>query len=74
MAALNGSATAGSDDVDTSEASELGKESVSLTSPEFVPEDLLRHVDYLCRPELEGRNDRQSGRADGDQLRGRLSG
>jgi Tol biopolymer transport system component len=25
------------------------------TSTQFAPQDILRHVDYLCRPELEGR-------------------
>ena len=25
------------------------------TSADFAPQDIMRHVDYLCRPELEGR-------------------
>jgi len=25
------------------------------TAAEFAPQDIMRHVDYLCRPELEGR-------------------
>jgi Tol biopolymer transport system component len=37
------------------EASQLGSEAVGATSEKFVPEDVLRHVDYLCRPELGGR-------------------
>ena len=38
-----------------SQAQELGAEAVGATSEKFVPEDVLRHVDYLCRPELGGR-------------------
>ncbi len=55
MAALGGAGTAVASDIDTSDAEDVARDSVSRTSPEFVPEDILRHVDYLCRPELEGR-------------------
>lgn len=41
--------------VDTGEDEQSGRNARSLTSPGFAREDMLRHVDYLCRPELEGR-------------------
>lgn len=28
---------------------------IGATSQQFLPQDVLRHVDYLCRPELAGR-------------------
>ncbi len=41
--------------IDTLPDETIGRQSLTLTSPEFVAADLMRHVDYLCRPELEGR-------------------
>lgn len=38
-----------------SEATALGSDAVGSTSDKFDPQDVLRHVDYLCRPELGGR-------------------
>ncbi len=38
-----------------SEARQKGVGAGAATSAKFVPEDVLRHVDYLCRPELGGR-------------------
>ena len=38
-----------------SEAGSLGTKAAGATSKDFSPEDVLRHVDYLCRPELAGR-------------------
>ena len=38
-----------------SEAKALGSDAVGSTSDKFDPQDVLRHVDYLCRPELGGR-------------------
>ncbi len=38
-----------------SEAQQRGAGAGTATSEKFVPEDVLRHVDYLCRPELGGR-------------------
>ncbi len=44
---------------DDSDAIRVAREEAERTrhasSPEFVPADITRHVDYLCRPELEGR-------------------
>ena len=31
------------------------RDSVRSTQPDCSPQDILRHVDYLCRPELRGR-------------------
>ncbi len=41
--------------VDTNADEATGREATGLTSPGFDQQDVLRHVDYLCRPELEGR-------------------
>lgn len=41
--------------VDTQDDEATGREATGLTSPGFDQQDVLRHVDYLCRPELEGR-------------------
>lgn len=49
------SSGSGSGTEDLSGASSQGTEAVGATSENFVPEDVLRHVDYLCRPELGGR-------------------
>ncbi len=42
-------------DVDTGIDEQSGRAATGLTSPAFADEDMLRHVDYLCRPEMEGR-------------------
>lgn len=36
-------------------AAKDGIEAVLATSPQFSADDVARHVEYLCRPELEGR-------------------
>ncbi len=41
--------------VDTSAAEAMAVVSARQSQTDFRAEDLLRHVDYLCRPELEGR-------------------
>jgi Tol biopolymer transport system component len=40
---------------ETKKANQQGVNAAKLTSAEFRPEDILRHVDYLCRRELQGR-------------------
>lgn len=42
-------------DPETKSANEQGSLAAKLTSADFRPEDVLRHVDYLCRKELGGR-------------------
>jgi Tol biopolymer transport system component len=42
-------------ETDTSDDEKTGRESLKVTSANFVAADVMRHVDYLCRPELEGR-------------------
>ncbi len=42
-------------DREASEAVEAAESSSRQTTAAFSPEDIMRHVDYLCRPELEGR-------------------
>jgi len=42
-------------DPETESANKQGLMTSKLTSSEFRPEDVLRHVDYLCRKELGGR-------------------
>lgn len=42
-------------DPETESANQLGAMTAKLTSADFRPEDILRHVDYLCRKELGGR-------------------
>ena len=42
-------------DVATADAMNQGKLSGNKTSASFDPRDIMRHVDYLCRPELGGR-------------------
>lgn len=37
------------------EATVAAAESSKTTTTDFAPEDIMRHVDYLCRPELAGR-------------------
>ncbi len=39
----------------TESADLAARESAAQTDADFSPQDILRHVDYLCRPELEGR-------------------
>jgi Tol biopolymer transport system component len=39
----------------TDSAAVAGRASAHMTTEEFSAEDILRHVDYLCREELEGR-------------------
>ena len=41
--------------VDTQDDEAIGRAATGLTSSGFDQQDVLRHVDYLCRPELEGR-------------------
>ncbi len=43
------------DDASTADATALGAASSQTTSSDFLPQDILRHVDYLCREELGGR-------------------
>lgn len=40
---------------DAADAATTATESARQTTAEFSPQDILRHVDYLCRPELQGR-------------------
>jgi hypothetical protein len=40
---------------ETKQAVDAAADSSQRTSSEFAPQDIVRHVDYLCRPELEGR-------------------
>ncbi|MEC9094892.1 MAG: M20/M25/M40 family metallo-hydrolase, partial [Planctomycetota bacterium] len=42
-------------DAETVSANQQGTMAAKLTSSNFRPEDVLRHVDYLCRRELGGR-------------------
>ena len=42
-------------DPETEAANKQGTMTAKLTSADFRPEDILRHVDYLCRRELGGR-------------------
>jgi Tol biopolymer transport system component len=54
--ALLGLKTAASpEDAQTAAARATAARVAQQTSADFAPEDILRHVDYLCRPELEGR-------------------
>ncbi len=41
--------------VATEEAERAAKLSSAETEVDFLPSDIMRHVDYLCRPELGGR-------------------
>ncbi|MEP0061168.1 M28 family peptidase [Rhodopirellula bahusiensis] len=43
------------DDSQTDEDASLARSNVAATAPEFRPSDVMRHVDYLTRPELGGR-------------------
>jgi len=43
------------DDLATTGAVSAAADSSQQTTAGFSPEDIVRHVDYLCRPELEGR-------------------
>jgi Tol biopolymer transport system component len=45
-------ATAGAD---TASATDAAEKVAKTTTADFAPQDIMRHVDYLCRPELEGR-------------------
>ncbi len=45
----------GEETVDTKPDERTGRAARELTSAAFTKEDVLRHVDYLCRPELAGR-------------------
>jgi Tol biopolymer transport system component len=45
--------TSSSDDGEVAVA--LARENIKATAPEYRPTDLMRHVDYLTRPELAGR-------------------
>jgi Tol biopolymer transport system component len=49
-----GPAVATADDA-ASEAVEAAQVASRQTTAQFLPVDIMRHVDYLCRPELEGR-------------------
>ena len=40
---------------DTTSAVDAAAAVSKTTSADFAPQDIMRHVDYLCRPELEGR-------------------
>ena len=44
-----------SDEIDASAATTAALETAAASGAEIRPQDVLRHVDYLCRPELEGR-------------------
>ncbi len=46
---------AATDAIDTSEAEAMAIATARQSLTDFRAEDVLRHVDYLCRPELEGR-------------------
>jgi Tol biopolymer transport system component len=48
-------------ETDTNSALTAGRETARKTSSSFSPEDILRHVDYLCRPELAGRRTGTAG-------------
>lgn len=39
----------------TAEADQAAKSTAAQTTSDFTPQDIGRHVDYLCRPELAGR-------------------
>ena len=43
------------DDLEATGALAAAADSSQQTTADFSPEDIVRHVDYLCRPELEGR-------------------
>ena len=43
------------DDTQVADALQAATASSQKTTSDFSPEDIMRHVDYLCRPELEGR-------------------
>ena len=58
----NGSlANASPANASTESASVAARESAAETRADFSPQDILRHVDYLCRPELEGRRTGTTG-------------
>ena len=42
-------------------AAQAARDSVRSTQPDCSPQDILRHVDYLCRPELRGRRTGTAG-------------
>ncbi len=43
------------DKTEATAARAAANDALQQASPQFAPADVLRHVDYLCRPELEGR-------------------
>ncbi|MEZ6115688.1 MAG: M20/M25/M40 family metallo-hydrolase [Pirellulaceae bacterium] len=47
--------------VDVGSAVAAAADSLQQTKAGFMPEDVLRHVDYLCRPELAGRRTGSEG-------------
>ncbi|MCA9198771.1 MAG: PD40 domain-containing protein [Planctomycetales bacterium] len=47
--------------VDVGSAVAAAADSLQQTQAGFTPEDVLRHVDYLCRPELAGRRTGSEG-------------
>ncbi len=55
LQAIGQASTSVSAEGNLTEARQLGTDAVGATSEKFVPQDVLRHVDYLCRPELGGR-------------------
>jgi hypothetical protein len=42
-------------------AAQAARDTVRSTDPDCSPQDVLRHVDYLCRPELRGRRTGTAG-------------
>lgn len=46
---------AAADEEQTAPARQAAAEAARQTAADFAPQDVRRHVDYLCRPELEGR-------------------
>ncbi len=55
MLGLHSTTSASENPAAIGEAKNLGQESASQTSADFEPEDILRHVNYLCREDLGGR-------------------
>lgn len=51
----------GEDGPRVSAAALAAMQSMRITQPDCSPQDILRHVDYLCRPELRGRRTGTTG-------------
>ena len=55
VAPLRAERTSEPSDPDEIQATESGKASGAATRLEYDPQDIMRHVDFLCRPQLAGR-------------------